>query len=289
MSRKNARSTLAAGNNVCPRVKFTGRKIDYAKEYGLKFGDYVECYDPTAQARSNDVTKKRTNSCIALYPSGNLNGSWIFWNLNSMTYVRRSQWRKMEMTELIVDIMNKGARRGRNLRGADVPEAANEEAEPAQPTEEIHEPIEEPEQIVMTEEEVGIGDDDVPELVDHIEEEDDDGDEDDQEPDLENRGAVDEPIVEAEPIAVEPEPVQPRRSARRNAGQARRDRAFEWTFVKSEEVTEQARQGSTDGRKGRIRNAFQDQAGISTAEVGRVNGAAKEKYCEVAFIFQGQV
>jgi len=231
VSRKNARSTLAAGNNVSPRVKFTGRKIDYAKEYGLKFGDYVECYDPTAQARSNDVTKKRTNSCIALYPSGNLNGSWIFWNLNSMTYVRRSQWRKMEMTELIVDIMNKGARRGRSLRGADVPAAANEEAEPAQPTEEIHEPIEEPEQIVMTEEEVGIGDDDVPELVDHIEEEDDDGDEDDQEPDLENRGAVDEPIVEEEPVAVEQEPVQPRRSARRNAGQAGRDRAFEWTFV----------------------------------------------------------
>jgi len=120
VSRKNARSTLAAGNNVSPRVKFTGRKIDYAKEYGLKFGDYVECYDPTAQARSNDVTKKRTNSCIALYPSGNLNGSWIFWNLNSMTYIQRSQWRKMEMTELIADIMNKGARRGRTLRGADV-------------------------------------------------------------------------------------------------------------------------------------------------------------------------
>ena len=35
VSRKNVRSTLAAGNNVCPRVKFAGRKIDYAKEYGL--------------------------------------------------------------------------------------------------------------------------------------------------------------------------------------------------------------------------------------------------------------
>jgi hypothetical protein len=34
VSRKNARSTLAAGDNVCPRVKFTGRKIDYTKEYG---------------------------------------------------------------------------------------------------------------------------------------------------------------------------------------------------------------------------------------------------------------
>ena len=49
VSRKNVRSTLAAGNNVCPRVKFTGRKIDYAKEYGLKSGEYMECYDPTAQ------------------------------------------------------------------------------------------------------------------------------------------------------------------------------------------------------------------------------------------------
>ena len=77
-SRKNTKSTLAAGDNISLRVKFTGRKINYAKEYGLKFGDYVECYDPSRQARSNNVMKKWTNLCIALYPSGNLGGSCIF-------------------------------------------------------------------------------------------------------------------------------------------------------------------------------------------------------------------
>jgi hypothetical protein len=82
-------------DNVAPRVKFTGVRGDYHKEYGLSFGDYAEVYDPKAQQESNNVQMPRTEPCIALYPSANRNGSWIFFNLNTRAYVRRTQWKTL--------------------------------------------------------------------------------------------------------------------------------------------------------------------------------------------------
>lgn len=73
------RRTSAKTSNVAPRVSFTGRKINYKKEFALAFGDYCECYDP--KVISNDAEQKRTEPCIALYPTANANGSWIFLNL----------------------------------------------------------------------------------------------------------------------------------------------------------------------------------------------------------------
>jgi hypothetical protein len=31
--------------NVCPKVLFTGRPLEFKKEFRLAFGDYVEAYD----------------------------------------------------------------------------------------------------------------------------------------------------------------------------------------------------------------------------------------------------
>jgi len=46
VSRLNARRSYADLGNVCPRVKLTGRKKDFAKEFTITFGDYVETRDP---------------------------------------------------------------------------------------------------------------------------------------------------------------------------------------------------------------------------------------------------
>jgi hypothetical protein len=51
----------------------------------------VEAYNPRAASKSNDVTVPRTEPCIALYPSANRNGSWVFYNVKTKTYVRRSR------------------------------------------------------------------------------------------------------------------------------------------------------------------------------------------------------
>jgi hypothetical protein len=102
VSRRNLKRTPSS--TVSPRVKFTGRKPVYKKELGLGFGDYAECYDPTCVSRS--VNSKRTEPCIALYPTANANGSWWFLNLETKRRVRRTNWDKMVTTELVVAAMN---------------------------------------------------------------------------------------------------------------------------------------------------------------------------------------
>jgi hypothetical protein len=91
----NLKSTSTLNTNVCPRVWFTGFKPDYQSEFGLSFGDYVEAYDPTSQQRLNDKLTERTQPCIALYPSGNPNGSWVMMDLHMKAYVRQSKWEKI--------------------------------------------------------------------------------------------------------------------------------------------------------------------------------------------------
>ena len=52
--RLNVRRTKALQNNVCARVRFTGQRINYKREFSLGFGDYVEARDPNAVSKSSD-------------------------------------------------------------------------------------------------------------------------------------------------------------------------------------------------------------------------------------------
>ena len=106
VNRMNLKSTEGLISNESPRVRFTGIKPEFSAEFGLSFGDYVEAYNPRAEAKSNDVTVPRTEPCIALYPSANKNGSWVMYNINSNTYVRRSQWKKLPTSQVIINAMN---------------------------------------------------------------------------------------------------------------------------------------------------------------------------------------
>jgi len=105
----NLKSTSALATNVCPRVRFTGFKPDYQTEFGLSFGDYVETYNPTSKNKSNDIFTERTQPCIALYPAGNRNGSWVFWGLSTKSYVRRSQWKRLLVSQKVIYAMNSEA------------------------------------------------------------------------------------------------------------------------------------------------------------------------------------
>ena len=64
--------------NAPPRVETTGYKPSYEKEYNISFGKYCEVLDNTVT--SKDV-KPHSKSCIALWPLGNRQGGWFFWNL----------------------------------------------------------------------------------------------------------------------------------------------------------------------------------------------------------------
>lgn len=103
VSRMSLRSTLFLNDVECPRVRFTGARPEYKFELGLSFGDYVEAYNPRAHNNSNDIMFARTEPCISLYPSANKNGSWILYNLCNKSYVRRTQWKKLPMTQMVIN------------------------------------------------------------------------------------------------------------------------------------------------------------------------------------------
>jgi len=65
--------------------------------------------NPTSKSKSNDILTEWTQPCIALYPSGNRNGSWVFWSLSTRSYVRRSQWKRLPVSREVIDAMNSEA------------------------------------------------------------------------------------------------------------------------------------------------------------------------------------
>jgi len=105
VSRLNMRRGQSRSGNVAtPRVLFTGRKPSFKKEFSLSFGDYVECYKPGV--KSNDALAERSDPCLALYPTGNASGSWVMFNIKTRRRVRRTNWRKMVTTQLVIDAVN---------------------------------------------------------------------------------------------------------------------------------------------------------------------------------------
>ena len=115
--RLNIRGTKANNSLVAPKVAFTGRKVDYARELSIGFGDYVECTVPPprtrgkkgvpgTQGKRNDPLISRTHPCIALYPVGNQHDSWCFFDMTTAQRVTRTHWKLMPTTALVIARMN---------------------------------------------------------------------------------------------------------------------------------------------------------------------------------------
>ena len=102
VSRLNIRRTSSLSENVCPRVLFTGIKIDFRKELNLSFGDCVEAYENT-----DNTSAARSAACIALYPIGNAAGSWTLWKLDSNCTVQRTRYVKLVTTDTVIDKVNR--------------------------------------------------------------------------------------------------------------------------------------------------------------------------------------
>ena len=89
---------------LSPREQFTGRRTDYKIDLNISFGDYVE----TDCRESNNRMRERTESCIALYPTGNQNGSVKFFSIKSqrIIIITRERWRVMKISESIINDIN---------------------------------------------------------------------------------------------------------------------------------------------------------------------------------------
>jgi hypothetical protein len=172
VSRLNNRSTKALNDVTSLRIRLTGFKPDFKQEFGLAFGDYAEVFNPKASERSNDVTVPRTEPCVALYPSANQNGSWVFYNLDTKTYVQRTQWKKLPTNKLVIATMNELAGTS-GLKAVYVGIPASTAEEVQMDSSNTHVPIALPPE--MTNEEMAIDFDealDLPELIGREDDED---------------------------------------------------------------------------------------------------------------------
>lgn len=74
-----------------PREVFWGTRLDYLKDLRIGVGDYCEIFDENA----DNLMRDRTVPAIALYPSGNAQGSWKFLSLDTMQVVTRDQYTEL--------------------------------------------------------------------------------------------------------------------------------------------------------------------------------------------------
>jgi hypothetical protein len=105
-TRRNSVFTSALTTKVTPRELFTGRKINFETDFALGFGDYVQAYDPNVK---KNTMEQRTEGCIALYPRGNLAGSWNFFNLKTERVVSRDRWVVYPTPDVVISLMNRKA------------------------------------------------------------------------------------------------------------------------------------------------------------------------------------
>ena len=89
-------------NKIAPRVALTGNKLRFKQELSVGFGDYDEAVKPSNKSNCSSVMEPRTEPAIALSPCGNIRGSWNFLNVNTGHIIRRSIWKRMAMSELVV-------------------------------------------------------------------------------------------------------------------------------------------------------------------------------------------
>ena len=174
VARLNICRTTALTENVCPKVLFTGVKINYKKELELAFGDYCEVYHDG----TDNTSAGRSIPCFTLYPTNNSMGSWEFMNLTTKVRVRRLEWKLMVTTKIIINVMNHVDKKCQ-------PELLQEPTQEQRQPEAVVEGLTEQEQIQEQVDENEVENEkEVPDLVDSPDSDSEDDSDDEEEPEL---------------------------------------------------------------------------------------------------------
>jgi hypothetical protein len=116
-------------SKTSPREVFTGRKINYKKDLRFGFGDYVQIETPSA-INKNSVRIPRTEGAIAVCPTGNLQGSVIFYLLSTGKFVTRDHFKVLPMPTHVIDRLNQLAGEvSRSNYDVDVPSDEEDESD----------------------------------------------------------------------------------------------------------------------------------------------------------------
>jgi hypothetical protein len=100
-------------NTMSPRAIITGQCIDYNRHCQLEFGTYVQ----THEEHDNSMAA-RTCGALALRPTGNSQGGWYFFNLNTGRVINRHRWTELPLpSDVIVRVRNLARRAHVTKRG----------------------------------------------------------------------------------------------------------------------------------------------------------------------------
>ena len=92
-------------DNISPLEAFNGRKPNYKIDIkGISFGDYVQAENPNIQKNGMEP---RTLGAIALYPVGNIQGSYFFYVMATGKVVSRDRWELLPIPAEVISHMNK--------------------------------------------------------------------------------------------------------------------------------------------------------------------------------------
>ena len=106
VSRVNLAVTSNSTTYESPREKVYGRRVDVSKDCKHGFGDYVQIINNTV----NNSMSERSRGAIALMPTGNLDGSWWYFCLDTCKPVRRRTARALPMPQEVIDRLNELAK-----------------------------------------------------------------------------------------------------------------------------------------------------------------------------------
>jgi len=82
---------------MIPRTIVTGNHINYSKHCKLEFGEYVQTHE-----EHDNTMITRTTGAIALRPTGNAQGSYIFFSLSSGRTITRNRWTVLPMPNEVI-------------------------------------------------------------------------------------------------------------------------------------------------------------------------------------------
>ena len=87
---------------MSPCTIITGLHISHDKHCMLKFGSYTQIHEE----HDNSMTV-RTSGAIALQPTGNIQGSHYFLNINSGRRVARNNWTALPMPNEVIHAVHR--------------------------------------------------------------------------------------------------------------------------------------------------------------------------------------
>jgi hypothetical protein len=94
-------------NNLSPRTLICGLPIDYNLQCRVPFGAYCEVHD---EHTPTNTMESRTTPAVSLGPTGNLQGTYKFYSLQSRKMIVRRHWTELPMPDRVISLVESIAR-----------------------------------------------------------------------------------------------------------------------------------------------------------------------------------